>query len=188
MVRRLVSVYILSVLMLLSIGCSKKSASNRSSDNTGTSGISVPEVVSVQVRDNKVPNFSWKDASGKTIDLDSYRGKVTVINFWATWCGPCIHEIPDLIELSKELSDKNVKLIGVSLDRGPNVAEDVQNFVTEKGIPYQVVLANEELENAFGNISSIPTTFLVDDQGTIRQTIIGIRTKRVLIQAVTDLL
>lgn len=164
---------IFSLLLLFS--CSKKDEG-------------VPQVISVQLRDNKVPNFSWKDASGTTTDFDSFRGRVTLINFWATWCAPCVKEIPDLVELSKELSDKNVKFIGVSVDRGINIAKEVETFAKKHKISYPVVLASEELNNAFGNINAIPTTFLVDEHGTIRQKIVGMRSKEAFFQAILELL
>lgn len=162
-------------------GCAKK-------HTAGEQSSAVPQVVAVQERKGIAPNFSWKDASGNTIDFDSYRGKVTLVNFWATWCGPCIRETPDLVELSKELADKNVKFIGISVDRGPNVDKDVKKFADEHNISYPIVLSNEDLEAAFGNVRLLPTTFLIDEEGKIRETLYGIRTKAALAQSISSLL
>ena len=173
-------------ILLLFSNCTKK---QQTDNNTKTQKSSnVTDVVSVTKRTDKVSNFSWKDSTGKTIDLDSYRGKVTLINFWATWCGPCKMELPDLIAISKEMADKGVKIIGVSTDRGANVLEDVSSFVAEKGIPYQIVISNEELDEAFGNIRLIPTTFVVDTDGKIVQTIVGARSKAAFIEAINAIL
>ena len=176
-----------TITLFLISGCSKKQESD-----TKTSAVksvsNVADAVSVTKRADKVPNFSWKDGTGKTFDLDTYRGKVTLINFWATWCGPCKVELPDLIAISKEMSNRDVKVIGVSTDRGTNVLEDIAAFVAEKGIPYQIVIANEDLEEAFGNIRLIPTTFLVDADGKIAQTIVGMRTKQQFIDAINTIL
>jgi thiol-disulfide isomerase/thioredoxin len=180
---------LLMAFIVLFSGCSKKKeVDEQSSETTVSSGTAIPQVVSVQERGDVVPNFSWKDASGKTVDFDSYRGKVTLVNFWATWCGPCIHETPDLVELSKELADKNVKFIGISTDRGPNIDKDVKKFADDHKIPYLVVLSNEDLEAAFGNVRLLPTTFLVDEQGKIRETLLGVRTKAALNQSISSLL
>ena len=121
------------VLLFLLSGCSKKQQSGN--DINGRKSANVADVVSVTKRTDVVSNFSWKDSSGKTIDLDAYRRKVTLINFWATWCGPCKMELPDLIAISKEMADRDVKIIGVSTDRGTNVLEDVSSFVAEKVFP-----------------------------------------------------
>lgn len=148
----------------------------------------ISEVSNVMKRADKVPNFSWKDSSGTTIDFDSFRGKVTLINFWATWCGPCKKELPDLIEINREYAGRGVKIIGISADRGTNIAEEVSGFVHENGIPYLIVISNDELEEAFGNIRGLPTTFLVDEEGKIVQTFVGMRDKQFFEKALSDLL
>jgi peroxiredoxin len=166
--------------------CAKKEASPPQNQVSGTSLVS--ELTSVSVRPDRAPNFSWKDQSGTTIDFDTYRGKATLVNFWATWCVPCKRELPDLVALSKELSGKNVKILGISTDRGSGVVEEVSTFVREQGIPYQNVIANEEIEEAFGNIRMIPTTFLIDGDGKIVQTFVGARSKEFFTQAITAVL
>ncbi len=150
--------------------------------------MNVAEVSSVVPRRDKVPNFSWKDSTGKVVDYDSFHGKVTLINFWATWCSPCKKELPDLVAISQELAGKGVKIIGVSQDRGVNVLEDVKSFVRDNRIPYQIVISTDELEEAFHNVRQLPTTFLVDGQGNIVKTFIGARSKEIFTQAVTPLL
>jgi len=177
---------IFMISLLLTTGCSKKQGDQKKAPVEVTSNVS--EVTSVSKRPDLVPNFAWKDSAGKTIDLDSYRGKVVLINFWATWCGPCKRELPDLIAISNELAGRNVSVIGISTDRGTNVIDDVKSFVKEKGIPYQVVISSEDLEEAFGNIRVIPTTFLVDASGKIAQTIVGARSKQAFTEAITPLL
>jgi thiol-disulfide isomerase/thioredoxin len=175
-------------LLFFHSGCAKKEQSEHSSQSVGGSVENVAAVISVEPRPGKAANFSWKDESGKTMSLDSYRGKVTLINFWATWCGPCKHELPDLVELSKQFSNSNVKFIGVSVDRGPNIIEDVRAFVKEQAIPYQNVLATDELVDAYGNIRMIPTSFLLDADGTIVQTLVGLRSKEFLTNSIQALL
>jgi thiol-disulfide isomerase/thioredoxin len=161
------------ITLLLVAGCSKKTGG----DSRAESVSNVTPVVGVTPRTGQAPNFSWKNSSGATVDLDSFRGKTVLLNFWATWCGPCKRELPDLIALSKEMTGKDVAVIGVSTDRGATAVQDVSSFVTEHGIPYQIVVSSEELENAFGNIRAIPTTFIISPSGKIVQTIVGGRSK-----------
>jgi thiol-disulfide isomerase/thioredoxin len=148
----------------------------------------VADLVSVEKRSDKAPNFSWKDSTGKLTDFEAFHGKVTFINFWATWCGPCKKELPDLVTLSREMADRNVRFIGISTDRGANIIEDVRSFVREQGIPYQIVISNDDLEDAFGNPRAIPTSFLVDADGKIVRTIVGMQSKQALSEAITAVL
>ena len=176
--------FILPILVGPFSGCSRDRS--KSADATADTAVAnVAAVSNVSKRGDKVPNFSWKDKSGKVVDYDSYRGKVTLINFWATWCGPCRNEIPDLIALSRDLAGRNVRVIGISEDRGSNVIEDVKSFVKENGIPYQILVSTDELDESFRNVRMLPTSFIVDDEGTIVQSFVGIRTKEYLTQAIT---
>lgn len=138
-------------------------------------------------RTGRAPNFSWKDRDGRVMDFDAFRGRVTLVNFWATWCVPCKRELPDLVALSKEFVSTDIRILGVSTDRGANVVQEVGSFIQEHGIPYQNVVSNEELEDAFGNIRMIPTSFLIDRDGRIAQTYVGPRSKDFFKQAIEAL-
>jgi len=173
------------LLVFAIIGCSKKEKTASDESNTESVKAYVPEVFNVSTRTDMVPNFSWKDRAGAQTDFDSFRGKVTLVNFWATWCGPCKRELPDLIALSKELADRNVVIIGIATDR---VTSDVAPFVAEQGITYTIILSNEDLEEAFGNIRVVPTTFLINSEGKIVDTIVGSRTKEQFKKAILALL
>ena len=176
-----------TIVLLAFFGCSKQEKIQpqpgthvqRSTDN-------VAEVGSVEKRNDLAANFSWSDSTGRTVSLDDFRGRVVLINFWATWCGPCKRELPDLVALSRELGDKQVTIIGVSTDRGANVIEDVRSFVHDQGIPYQIVVANQDLEEAYGNIRALPTSFILNAEGKIVKNFVGIRTKEFLSQAIAE--
>lgn len=171
---------------LLSAGCAKKEKTDTSGSTGGS--VYVGEVSDVTRREGRVPDFKWKDSAGHVTDFDSFRGKVTVINFWATWCVPCKKELPDLIALSREMAPKDVKVLGISTDRGGNVQAEVGSFAAERGIPYPILLSSDDLESAFGNITGIPTTFIVDANGKIVHTFVGGRTKEMFTQAIAPLL
>ena len=178
--------YLTIILFVVSfIGCTKKQSGESTQQTVSKGPVLVYQATDVTPRTDRVSNFSWKDDDGKTIDLDSYMGRVTVINFWATWCPPCKAELPDLIALSKDLAGKNVKFIGISVDRGANVLEDLRTFTREKGIPYPVIISNPGLEEAFGSPRAIPTTYIVNAKGAITRTLVGLQSKDVFASAIT---
>src|SRR5579862_1111654 len=110
--------------------------------------------VTIQVSDKPiaVPAFHFTDLAGTPLSQDSGRGKVVLINFWATWCGPCREEIPALIALQKQYADRLV-ILGLSVDDpGPTTEKDVQAFAKAAGINYIVGVAPAEVQNAFGGI------------------------------------
>jgi peroxiredoxin len=121
-------------------------------------------------------DFSWKDAEGNTASLNDLRGKVVLINFWATWCAPCRKEIPELIEINNELNDDAFTLIGISVDEASDINK-VDMFIKEQNINYVNVLDDGRLTRQFGSIRAIPTTIIIDKEGTVRETIVGVRTK-----------
>jgi len=113
------------------------------------------------------PAPSWKltDMSGKTISSDDFKGKVVVVDFWATWCPPCVGEIPGYVELQKKYADQGLVFVGLSVDQGgPDV---VNKFVADHHLNYDVALADEKTESAFGGFEAIPTTFVIDRTGHI---------------------
>ena len=125
---------------------------------------------------NLAPNFTLRDADGKTVKLSDYKGKVVLLNFWATWCGPCRIEIPWFVEFQKTYKDKGFSVIGVALD--DEGWEVVKPYIAEKQMNYPVVVGTPEVEQHYGNIDSLPTTFLIDRAGRITGTHIGLVSKK----------
>jgi thiol-disulfide isomerase/thioredoxin len=119
-----------------------------------------------------LPDLVLTDIQGDTLALADYRGRVILLNFWATWCAPCLQEMPDLNRLHQDLEDEGVAVIGVSTDEGG--PEAVRAAVENLGIAYPVILDDGTLSDHLGGVYALPTTFIVDAQGNVTSRIIGI--------------
>jgi len=178
-----VSVTAVLALFLILSGCSKNSQENSSSQTASSSPgeyiANVSKVNSVQKSEGgKAADFSWTDETGKKISFSEFsKDNVVLINFWATWCGPCKRELPDLVALQDEYKGKNIKILGISVDRDGDVVNLVHTFAVQANLVYPIVIDNGDLEKAFGGIRGIPTSFFVNKKGEIVKKIIGMQTK-----------
>jgi len=119
----------------------------------------------VPVHPVPAPAWKLKDLAGNIVTSDQFKGKVVVVDFWATWCPPCKGEIPGYIALQKKYAADGLVFVGISVDEdGPEV---VRKFVKQYGINYPIVMFNEDVVNAFGPIEGYPTTFIIDRDGNI---------------------
>ncbi len=110
------------------------------------------------------PAFSLTDITGKPLNLSDYRGNVVMLDFWATWCGPCRIEIPDFIEFQKRYGAQGFTMIGISMDDSP---EPVVDFYKELQMNYPVAIGNDRLGELYGGMPGLPTTFLIGRDGRI---------------------
>lgn len=134
----------------------------------------------------KAPNFSLKTENGKTIELSKLKGKVVIVNFWATWCPPCRAEIPGFVDLYKKYKNKGVEIVGIALDQGG--WSDVSPFLKKNNINYPIVIGDDNITNDYGSIEAIPTTFIVDKKGFIAEQHIGFFEKEKLEKILQSLL
>jgi thiol-disulfide isomerase/thioredoxin len=135
---------------------------------------------------DKAPDFALKSVDGKTVKLSDFKGKVVIIDFWATWCPPCRRGIPDLVDIQKEFK-KQVVIIGISLDRDKTI-KDVPDFVKNYGINYPVVYGDDQVTIDYGGIRSIPTSFVIDKKGNVVDSHIGLVDKDVFVKKIKELL
>jgi len=112
------------------------------------------------------PEFSLRDLQGNTLTLASYKGKVLILNFWATWCPPCRREIPGFIEAYRELKDKGLEILGVSVDDMSEAA--LGQWVRDAGMNYPVALATAKIVADYEPGDYIPATIVIDREGRIR--------------------
>lgn len=118
------------------------------------------------MKGDEAPDFTLSDLTGSDVCMSDLRGKVVLIEFWATWCPPCRESIPAMNEIYKRYNEKGLVILGISVDKGQNVAEDLRAFVREYSILYPVLIDSKNINNLYG-VYSIPTTFLIDKDGKV---------------------
>jgi cytochrome c biogenesis protein CcmG, thiol:disulfide interchange protein DsbE len=114
---------------------------------------------------HSAPNFSRADLTHRKIVLSSYRGKIVLLNFWATWCEPCLTEMPTFVEWQKEYGSGNFQVIGVSMD---DAAPEVIATISRLKLNYPVLMGDEYLGADYGGVLGLPVTFLIDREGKIQ--------------------
>ena len=157
-----------AVLLVAAVGCSK-GTTPPPGDAPAAPGDA--PVVKLLKNPTTVADFSVTDLDGRTITSAALRGKVVLVNFWATWCPPCRQEIPDLIKLQEKYKDDLV-VLGISEDEAP--PETVRAFVAEHKINYFIAMTTPELAKVFRGVAALPTTFVIDREGKVAQRHVGL--------------
>lgn len=163
---------------ILFVSCGKKTQTTTTKNPGDNKTQETKQQTRTQKESPSMIDFDWKE-NGKDHKLSDYKGKVIVLNFWATWCGPCKREIPDLSQLSSELKNKDFKLIGVSVDDN---RDDLNKFVKAYKIEYTVVHKPDGLVTQYMDITGqrqnvVPQTYIIDKNGKVVETILGARSK-----------
>jgi peroxiredoxin len=132
------------------------------------------------------PEFTLKDSDGKTVKLSDYKGKVVLLDFFATWCGPCKIEIPWFMEMERKNKDRGFAVLGVAMD--DEGWEIVKPFLADLGVNYRVVIGNDTTAGMYGGVDALPTTFLIDKEGRIAAVHVGLASRKDFEDGVEQLL
>jgi thiol-disulfide isomerase/thioredoxin len=130
----------------------------------------LPSIVAGQAR--KAPDLAFKDLRGRMVKLSSYKGKIVLLNFWATWCPPCRAEMPELVRLQDEYRGRGLQVIGITYP--PTDRSEVRNFIRSLKGNYPVLLGTKEAKALFDSEEALPLTIVIDREGNIRERIEGI--------------
>lgn len=152
--KRILLIFILIIAVITAAGCSNK-------------GPALP----------KAEDFTLNNGYGKTYSLNDFKGKMVILNFWATWCPPCKKEIPDFIKLYEKYKDNGLVILGVSVDQGGWMI--TKEFAESAGINYPIVMANRDITYKYGGVRSIPTTFVINQKGQIAASFTGYRPRNI---------
>ena len=120
----------------------------------------------------QAPQFELRDLDGRTVRLSDYRGKVVMINFWATWCPPCRAEMPDLVRLEREYRKRGLQVIGITYP--PEKEDRVRRFARSLKVNYPIILGTSQLKARFSSDENLPLTIVIDRNGNVSDIIVGI--------------
>lgn len=166
--------YFLIFASLLLVGCGSR----------GASGVS--SAIGAEKGRRKAPEFSLKDADGRQVKLSDYKGRVVLLNFWATWCGPCRIEIPWFIEFEQKYKDQGLSVVGIAMDEdGWDV---IKPYIERSKVNYRILLGDEIVSELYGGIEALPTTFVIDREGRVASEHPGLISKKVYEDEIQQLL
>jgi cytochrome c biogenesis protein CcmG/thiol:disulfide interchange protein DsbE len=132
------------------------------------------------------PEFALKDADGRSVTLADYKGKVVLLNFWATWCGPCKIEIPWFVDFEQKYKDRGFAVLGVAMDE--EGWEVVKPYIAKNKVNYRILMGNDSTAQMYGGVESLPTTFVIDAGGRIASTHVGLVSKSEYENEIVELL
>jgi peroxiredoxin len=135
---------------------------------------------------NTAPDFTLEDANGQPVTLSDFRGKVVLLNFWATWCTPCRIEIPWFVDMEREFKDEGFAVIGISMDE--DGWDAVKPFMSDMKVNYRMVLGTEELAQLYSGVQALPTSFIIDRDGRIATSHAGIVSRKTFEEEIRALL
>ena len=160
----------LCLLMLAaSGGCTKDAKPGATAKSDGRAAAA--ETTPAAATSKQAPDFELKTLDGGSVHLADLRGRVVVVDFWATWCGPCRLVMPSLQKLHDTYGAQDLTVIALSVDqKGPSVVEP---YIADKGYTFDVAMADQKTRMAYGGISSIPTTFVIRPDGSVQATLVG---------------
>ncbi len=138
-------------------------------------------------RGKPAPDFALKDLSGKTVHLSDYRGKAVVLNFWATWCPPCVEEIPTFVAMQNQYGPQGLEVVGIAMDDDASPSS-IGRFAREEKVNYTLLIGSDAVADAYGGIDALPTTFYIDREGRMMERVFGAGAKSEIEESVKKVL
>lgn len=194
---KILNLFIAFAIVLLVSSCGKKEEApkveqkkteTQQTQTTSNSSSQIFKISGVEESkgDKVLPNVTWEE-NGKKVSLADYKGKVLLINFWATWCAPCKKEMPDLSEINKELKDKDFKMYGVNIFFKGNPS--IESVLQSIPVSYPILDGNDAVVAAFekamgSKIEGVPTTLIINKEGKIVDSMVGMRDKDTFMSAI----
>jgi thiol-disulfide isomerase/thioredoxin len=132
------------------------------------------------------PDFTLDSLDGKAVTLSGYHGQAVLLNFWATWCGPCKIEMPWFVELQKEYGPQGLQIVGVAMDDASK--DEIDKFVKEMGVNYPILIGKEAVGQQYGGVNVLPTTFFIDRDGKIVAREFGLQSRSVFVDHIKQAL
>lgn len=184
MKKRLLILGFALMMMASATACESQSSTDKDGGNTKTESTSA----STDKKSQKFPEFKAKTVTGEDISSDVFKdSKLTVVNVWGSWCGPCVAEIPELQKLYENMKDKGVNVVGLAQDAGTDM-DAVKDILNKNKVTYQNVVPEGSVTDFVMSIQAFPSTFLVDSEGNIIDKIQGGRDLESFTKAVEDAL
>ena len=135
-----------------------------------------------QTKGDTAPDFTLQALDGKTMRLSDFRGQAVLLNFWATWCGPCKIEMPWFVELQNQYGPQGFQIVGVAMDDASK--EDIGKFAKDMGVNYPILIGKESIGDEYGGVPGLPESFLIGRDGKIVDKIVGLHGKAEIEDAV----
>ena len=167
------SIFLLALLLCVLAGCNSNDVSRNNTTSPSAGGPPGTALPMPPVNGGSINNLGWTFSGGKRNLFSEFKGKVLVLDFYATWCDPCRRSVPHLIELQKKFEDQGLQVVGLNVGGADDEAR-VPDFAKEFGIQYPLAQPDEELVTfLLGNNDAIPQTFVFDRQGQLAERLIG---------------
>ena len=132
-----------------------------------------PATGAPQMKNGMAPDFTLQSLDGKSVRLSDFRGKAVLLNFWATWCGPCKIEMPWFVELQKQYGPEGLQIVGVAMDDAS--PKDIAAFAQDMGVNYTILIGKESVGEAYGGVQFLPESFYIDRNGKVVDRAFGLK-------------
>jgi len=140
----------------------------------------------IQMKSGVAPDFALQSLDGKTVRLSDFRGKPVVLNFWATWCGPCKIEMPWFVDLQKQYGPAGLQFIGVAMDDAGT--KDIAEFAQSMNVNYPILIGKDSVGDAYGGVQFLPETFYIDREGKVVDKAFGLKGRDEIEDAIKKIL